>query len=236
MDKGSSPFIHNLKTFAESTRQMFFCFTFKNNYQPLKIFYSLLTTMSLAALTTLIGTAAGLFFGIATAENLSFKFIVKTVRAVMSFIRSVPTIIWVLVFSVTADIGAGAAVIGMSFHSIAYLVKGFSESFEQIEKDSIDALKSCGASPAEIFMQAVLPASISNIVSWSFFRFEINFANAVALGAAAGAGGIGYELFMAGSMHFNMKEVGMLSYLIFISAASLEFISIKIRKNLRSSA
>lgn len=38
------------------------------------------------------------------------------------------------------------------------------------------------------------------MLSWTFIRFEINFVNAVAVGAVAGAGGIGYQLFLAGSL------------------------------------
>lgn len=234
MEKGGISFSGSVREFTENIKLMFLGVKRNGRFPLTQVLYSLLTTSALASLTTIISAAAGLVLGIAASENLSPASIVRTVRAVTAFVRSVPTIIWVLIFSVTSELGAGAAVIGMSFHGTAYLVKGFSETFEQIDKDCIDALKSCGASSAEIFMQAVLPASLTGIVSWSFFRFEINFGNAVALGAAAGAGGIGYELFMAGSMYFDMGEVGRLSYMILAAAAILEFASSKIRRNLRN--
>lgn len=234
MDKGDASLAEGIKIFTESAKQMFFKFKLSGRYTLTGLLHSLLTTLSLAALTTLIGAAAGLILGIAAAENISCKFSVKTVRAVMSIVRAVPTIIWVLIFSITAEVGAVAAIIGMSFHSTAYLVKGFSETFEQIDKNTINALKACGAAPSEIFTQAILPSSLNSLISWTFFRFEINFGNAVVLGAAAGAGGIGYELFMAGNMYFDMSEVGILSYLIFAAAALLEISSSKIRSTLRN--
>ena len=54
--------------------------------------------------------------------------------------------------------------------------------------------------------------------------------NVVALGSAAGAGGIGYELFIAGSMEFNIKAVGIISYFLLFVSLTLEFISNKIKK------
>ena len=219
--------------FTEYSKDLFFYPKLSQKYSYAEIFFSLLVSLSLALLTTVFGVVLAFFLGIAASENLSNKYLVKIIRTAMSLIRSVPTIIWVLIFSVVANIGAEAAVLGMSFHSTAYLVKGFSESFDGIDKKTIEALKACGASYIEIISQAVLPASINNLISWSFFRFEINFGNAVAVGAAAGAGGIGYELFMAGSLNFNMSEVGFISYLIFGTAIILEISSTRIRNRIR---
>ncbi len=194
---------------------------------------ALLFSLALALETTLIGIVVAFFLALAAAENISHSVLSRIVRAVTAVVRAVPTIIWVLVFSVTVNIGTDAAVLGMSFHSVAYLVKGFSESFEQINRDTIDALKSCGAGFFSIIAQAVIPVSAASIISWSFFRFEINFINAVAIGAAAGAGGIGYHLFMAGSLYFNVNEVGFLTYAIFLTALCLEMLSRHLRKKYR---
>ena len=121
----------------------------------------------------------------------------------------------------------------MSFHSIAYLVKVFSESFEQINRDTIDALRACGAGFTGIIAQAVIPVASASIISWTFFRFEINFINAVAIGAAAGSGGIGYYLFMAGSLYYDIREVGIITYVIFATVMLLETFSFRLRKTMR---
>ena len=114
-----------------------------------------------------------------------------------------------------ANIGVEAAVIGMTFHSVAYLVKAYSESFEELDSGIIEALKSTGASFWQIIFCAIFPSTITSILSWTFIRFEINFTNAVLVGAAAGAGGIGYDMFMAGTMYFDIQEIGVFVYLIF---------------------
>ena len=64
-------------------------------------------------------------------------------------------------------------------------------------------------------------------------RFEINFTNAVAVGAAAGAGGIGFNLFMAGSFYFDLHEMGFLTYIVVITVIILETVSTKIKAKVK---
>lgn len=219
--KLSSAFLEFLK----DLKIMFFEARLSDRYTFLEVFNSLLVTIALAILTTLIGSFIALFLSFFAAKNLSNERTSKIIKIIVSFIRAIPTILWVLVFSVVANIGVESAIIGMSFHSVAYLIKAYSESIEEIDTGTIDALKATGASWWQIIFQAVLPSTITSILSWTFVRFEINFTNAVAVGAASGAGGIGYDMFMSGTMYFDIREIGVFVYLIFIVAIILEFIS-----------
>lgn len=178
--KLSSAFLEFLK----DLKIMFFEARLSDRYTFLEVFNSLLITIALAILTTLIGSFIALFLSFFAAKNLSNERTSKIIKIIVSFIRAIPTILWVLVFSVVANIGVESAIIGMSFHSIAYLIKAYSESIEEIDTGTIDALKATGASWWQIIFQAVLPSTITSILSWTFVRFEINFTNAVAVGAA----------------------------------------------------
>lgn len=71
------------------------------------------------------------------------------------------------------------------------------------------------------------------MVAWTFMRFEINFTNAIAVGAAAGAGGIGFNLYMAGSFYFNLHEMGILTYIVVIAVVMLEMFSTKIKERVK---
>lgn len=186
-------------------------------------------TISLAFLTTVIGSAVALILGLFAAKNLSIPLVSNIIKAIVSFIRAVPTVLWVLIFAVTAGLGSEAAVIGMTFHTIGYLIKAYSEAFEEIDEETLQALKASGASWWQIVFQAVLPSSMSYLLVWTFMRFEINFTNGVAMGAAAGAGGIGFELFMASDFYFNIREVGFITIAILICAILLEIFSTKIK-------
>jgi phosphonate transport system permease protein len=83
-----------------------------------------------------------------------------------------------------------------------------------MDSGTIEALKASGANFWQIVFQAIVPSSMSYMLAWTFMRFEINFTNAIAMGAAAGAGGIGYNLFMAGSFYFDLREMGYLTYMV----------------------
>lgn len=191
---------------------------------------SAVITLAITAITTVISGIVSFFLALAASENLSSSAVSNAVKAVVAIIRSIPTILWVLVFTVAIGLGSEAAVLGISFHSIAYLTKSYSESFEEIDAGVIEALRASGASFWQVVFQAIVPATITKIISWTFIRLEINFTNAVAVGAFAGAGGIGFQLYQAGSRYYNLHEVGVIVYVCLIAAFVLEFVSVRLRR------
>ncbi|WP_175640476.1 PhnE/PtxC family ABC transporter permease [Metabacillus schmidteae] len=195
--------------------------------------YQVLVTLGLAALTTLFGAVIALFLALFAARNLSSSRIFSNaIKGIVAFIRAVPTVLWVLIFAVAAGLGSVAAVIGMTFHTVGYLIKAYSESFEEIDQGVLEALRGSGAGWWQIIFQAVLPSSITYLVSWTFLRFEINFGVAVAMGAAAGAGGIGFDMFMASGFYFDLREVGTITYFILFFAILLEIVATRIKTHL----
>lgn len=190
----------------------------------------LFIALALAVLTTFIGALIAFVLGLLAAANLSNRIVSNVTKSLMSFFRAIPTILWVLVFTVAIGLGPEAAVCGLLFHGIAYLTKAYSEAFEEVDKGVVEALRASGASWWQIVFQAVVPEKISEMVSWTFIRFEINFVNAVAVGAVAGAGGIGYQLYLSGSFYHNIHEVGFIVYLCLAVAAVLEIVATRLRK------
>lgn len=186
-------------------------------------------TIAIAFLTTVVGAFIALILSLFAAKNLTNAKVSNTIKMVVAFIRAVPTVLWVLIFAVTVGLGSAAAILGLSFHTVGYLTKVYSESFEEMDEGVIEALKASGATFWQIVTQAVIPTSIRYIFVWTFLRFEINFTNAVAIAAVAGAGGIGFELFMASSFYFSTTEVGFITIMIFICAMILEFCSTKVK-------
>ncbi|WP_211749340.1 ABC transporter permease subunit [Paenibacillus sp. Marseille-Q4541] len=195
--------------------------------------YSALITVGLGVITTLIGAVIALGTGLLAARNITGGTVSQAVKAIMAVIRAVPTILWVLIFAVSSGLGSVAAVIGMTFHTVSYLTKAYAESFEELDPGMLEALKGTGASRLQIVFQAVLPSSLTYILSWTFLRLEINFSNALAMGAAAGAGGIGYDMYMASSLYFDIREMGTLTYFILFFAISVELVSTKLKKYLK---
>lgn len=195
-----------------------------------KVAESTLVTIAVTVLCTIISAIISFFLALAASENLSNPLVSNAAKGFVAIIRAIPTILWVLVFTVAIGLGSEAAVLGISFHSIAYLTKSYSESIEEIDADVIEALSASGASFWQIVFQAICPATITKLLSWTFIRFEINFANAVAVGAFAGAGGIGFQLYQAGNYYYNLHEVGVIVYVCPAVSFALEFVSVCLRR------
>ncbi len=205
-----------------------------NHFSVLDAVRQLGVTLSLAFLTTIFGAIFSLVLGLLAAQNLSTKIISNAVKSFVAFIRAVPTVLWVLIFAIAAGLGSTATVIGLTFHSVGYLVKAYSESFEEMDKGVLEALKASGANWWQVVFQAVIPSSATYLLSWTFLRFEINFMNAVAMGAAAGAGGIGFDLFWASAYYFDLREVGLITYFILAVAIVLETTSTRAKNKLQA--
>ena len=151
------------------------------------------------------------------------------VKGFTAIVRAIPTVLWVLIFAVSAGLGSVAAVLGMTFHSAGYLIKAYAESFEDVDAGSIEALRAGGADWWHIVGQVVTPSAMPALISWTFLRFEINFSTAIAMGAAAGAGGIGFDMFMASGFYLNIREMGAFTYAILIFAVIMELIATRLQ-------
>jgi len=194
---------------------------------------ALAVTFSLGVLSTIAGAIIAFFGALLCARNIANPVVGNIVRSIVAFVRAVPTILWVLIFTVAVGLGSAAAVAGLTFHSAGYLIKAYSESIEEMDVGTIEALKASGAGFWQIVFQAIMPASISYMTAWTFLRFEINFTNAIAMGAAAGAGGIGYDLFMAGSFYFDLRELGFITYIVIAAVILLEMAATRIKAKVR---
>lgn len=199
------------------------------HFEVADIVEGLFVTVSLAALTTLGGTVMALVLGLLAANNLSNRVLSNVLKTVMALIRAVPTILWVLIFTVATGLGSEACVVGMMFHTVAFLTKAFSEAFEEVDGGVMEALRATGATWWQVVMHGVFPEKLNEILSWIFIRFESNFVNAVVVGAIAGAGGIGYQLYLTANFYFDMHEVGFITYLCLAVSVVLEIVATRLR-------
>jgi len=195
-----------------------------------ELFNDLILTLALAVVTTLIGALLALAIALPASCNLTNRIVSNAIKLVLSFVRAVPTIVWVLIFIVAISLGAEACIVGMMFHTTAFLAKAFSEAFEEIDRDVLDALYATGASWWQVVTHCVIPEKLNEILSWTFIRFENNFVNAVVIAAMCGSGGIGYQLYLAANFYFSMHAVGLITYMCLAVSAILEIISSQLRK------
>ncbi len=185
MGYGSADTIQAASDLVEYFKLMFLS-PYLSNYTWADMFEGLAVTLCIAVLATAGGALIALVLSLLAASNLSNKFVSNIIKTVMAIIRSVPTIIWVLVFTVAIGLGSEAAVIGMMFHTVSFLTKAFSEAFEEVDQGSLEALKATGATWWQQIARGVFPDKLNEILSWIFIRFENNFVGAVTVGAIAG--------------------------------------------------
>lgn len=184
--------------------------------------YSLINTVLLSVVTTLLGAMIGLFLGLGAARNLSHPFISNVICAFAGFIRAVPTIIWAILFVSGFGLSATTAIVGMSFHSIAYFIKSYSEAFEEVEEGTLEAMRATGANWWQIVTSAILPSSFTKMISWVAMRSEMNFAAAVIIGPAVGVPGTIGSILNQCSRAGDYGGLGLCVLTIFLTALVFE--------------
>nr|WP_228027729.1 phosphonate ABC transporter, permease protein PhnE [Bacillus fonticola] len=154
-------------------------------------------------LETLAMAFLGSFFGLLIAFPLSFAaarntapspFLYHTSRVILSFVRSVPEIVFGLILLTTLGLGPFPAVLAIMFHNIGVLGKLVSELIEAADSGPQEAMKAVGAKSWLAHLFSVLPQIWPNVLSQYFYRFEVAIRTSLILGFIGG-GGIGQRLF-----------------------------------------
>ena len=117
-------------------------------------------------------------------------------RVLIVAIRSVPFLIYGLIFIRVSGPGAFTGVLTLAVCSIGLLSKRFTEAIESLDFRAYDALRAMGVSLLPRIRYAVLPQLGPAFSSAVLYRFDVNIREASVLGLV-GAGGIGAPLIFA---------------------------------------
>jgi len=154
-------------------------------------------TLLISYVGTLIGAVLAFVLNFFAAENTSpapwLRFVV---RRLLEFARTVPGIVFALIFVIAFGLGPMAGVLAIAIHSTGALGKLFSEIVENADMKPVEGVRSTGASWGSCVRFAVLPQVIAGYASYALLRLEINVREASVMGFV-GAGGIGQELVVA---------------------------------------
>jgi phosphonate transport system permease protein len=154
-------------------------------------------TILISYVGTLSGAAVGFALNFLAAENTSpGPWVRFTIKRLMEFCRTVPDIVFALIFVIAFGLGPMAGVLAITIHSIGALGKQYAEMVENIDMKPVEGLRSTGASWIAAMRFAVLPQVVAGFASYTLLRFEINVRSASVMGFV-GAGGIGVELITA---------------------------------------
>jgi phosphonate transport system permease protein len=160
--------------------------------------------LSLLAETVLIsyvGTLAGavIAFGLnflSAANTTPSEPLRFAVKRFMEFCRTVPSVVFALIFVIAFGLGPMAGVLAIAIHCVGALGKQYAEIVENIDMKPVEGVRATGAGWLACMRFAVLPQTAAGFASYTLLRFEINVREASVMGFV-GAGGIGQELVVA---------------------------------------
>jgi phosphonate transport system permease protein len=156
---------------------------------------AVIETIQMAIIGTVAAVILSLPLSLLAARNVSpHPLIYQTVRFILNFMRSIPELVYALLFVAAVGLGPFTGVLALAFSSIGSLTRLYAEAIEQIDPQQVLALRATGASGLQTFIYAVIPQALPLLISYSIVYFESNVRHATILGYV-GAGGVGYLLF-----------------------------------------
>lgn len=154
---------------------------------------SLAETVEMAFAGTVLGAALGLPLAVLAAKPLAGPLVSRLTRVALAFLRTVPSLLWALVFVILFGLGPVAGVLGLAVYTLGYVGKLYYEALEGVDPDVLEAFRATGAGRLQLVRQAALPEAANALVSHLLYAFEYNVRASSILGFV-GAGGIGFYL------------------------------------------
>ena len=154
----------------------------------------------------------------------------QLVRWLLIVLRSVPELIWALVFVRVVGLGPTAGVLAIALTYAGMLGKVYAEILDSGESHATNSLLRNGSGRLQAFLYALLPQNAAELTSYTVYRWECAIRSSAVLGFV-GAGGLGQQMDASMKM-FNGSEVATM-LLVFMALVWLaDRISAWLRKGL----
>ncbi len=143
------------------------------------------------------------------------------VRGLLIVLRSIPEIVWALLFVRAVGLGPTAGVLAVAITYAGMLGKVYAEIFESVDPLPARALLGAGASRLQAFLYGVLPQATGEMLSYSVYRWECAIRASVVMGFV-GAGGLGQQMDLSMRMFAGGEVAAMLlTFLALVLLADL---------------
>jgi len=188
-------------------------------------------TVILGFTGTVLGFPLALVFGVLGSERVTpfpFNF---AFRGLMSAIRAIPALVWILIYIPLAGITPVSAVLAIATDTVGNLGRLFTDELEEIEEGPIEAVRSTGANRAQVVGMGMLSQVSRSFVAWTLYIVEINTRIAISLGVV-GAGGIGRYIRLRQDLFAYQKTAAGI-VMVFLIVISVELVSSRVRARLR---
>lgn len=192
--------------------------------------YQLLQTVAIAVLGTLIGGILAIPFSFLACQKIVPKGVSILFNAVILLIRTIPSLVWALVWIRVTGPNAFCGVVTQSVCSIGMISKMYITAIEDIDVRILESLDASGCTAFQKIRYGILPQIIPNFISTVIYRFDINVKDATTLGIV-GAGGIGAALIQCiNSSRWSMVGAYLCGMVVLMLL--IELFSTKVRQRL----
>ncbi|MCZ0812903.1 phosphonate ABC transporter, permease protein PhnE [Roseovarius sp. EGI FJ00037] len=188
----------------------------------------LFETILIAFMATTLGVIGGFVLSFPAARNLSPNAWVNWItRRYLEIARTVPELVWALIFVFCFSVGPLAGVMAIGLHATGALGKLYSEVNENIDMRPLEGVKAAGGTWFDQIRYGAVPQVLPNIISYTLLRFEINVRASSIIGYV-GAGGLGQEFRTAMSLQ-EYTDLSALFIIIFLTVVAIDYGSEKLR-------
>lgn len=188
----------------------------------------LLETVLIAFMATVMGLAGGFVLSFPASRNLApARWALWLSRRYLEIARTVPEIVFALVFVFCFGVGPMAGVLAIAVHTAGSLGKLYSEVNENIDMRPLEGVKAAGGSWFDQIRYGAVPQILPNVISYTLLRFEINVRASSIIGYV-GAGGLGQELRTAVALGEH-TDLSALFVIIFATVMLIDWGSEKLR-------
>ncbi|WP_242967869.1 PhnE/PtxC family ABC transporter permease [Tepidibacter mesophilus] len=159
--------------------------------------------------------ASGILF---SEKGVAKNFLKAFFRGILGSMRAIHELVWAWLFVAAIGLSPYAAIFALAIPYGGTLGRIFADIFNDVQRHPINALKASGASKLQILFYGYLPMSISDMISYSMYRFECSVRSSTIM-SFVGLGGLGYQIQLALSDLMYERVWTFIFFLIFLVTA-----------------
>jgi len=192
-----------------------------------RVSWAIVETLQIAYVGTALGAVLALPLAFLATGTLFGAWVTVPTRFVLAFVRTIPALLWGILFVVAVGLGPAAGALGIGLYTLGYLGKLFYEIFEGVDPEVLEAVRGVGCNRLQLARFAVLPEAANGVLAQLLFMFEYNVRASSIMGFV-GAGGIGY--YMLGYIQLLRYDALMTAVLVTLVVVLLiDWLSRRIR-------
>lgn len=186
------------------------------------------TVLMSVASTTVAAIFAAMLAVIGSRTTRINSFSGIAARGLASVFRNIPLVAWAMILMLAFSQSQLTGYLALFFGSLGFLTRAFIETVDEASIHAVEALRATGAGYPAIVLQAVLPSSLPQMISWLLFMIDTNIRDATLVGLLTGTGiGFSFDLYYK---NFHFHEASLVVIVIVITIMAIEMTSNYIRR------